>query len=261
MCWICPICSTSNENQTRICFVCGHERKLKKVSIEEIESSYEKGFEYYCNENYDSAFELFCFCAEHKYVPALIKIAECYMLGRGTITSERKVYESYLAAAKKGDSFSQYVVAKCYYSGYGTSKNLSRTVLWLKKSVEQNNVQAMKMMAKMLMDGEGITQDIVRSLSMLEKVTELQGMKDGAADSDVIVGYGRYYQLTGRNYKAASYFKKAAKSGNAEAQYALAICYLNGDGVFRSVMKARQWLEYSAANGYAKAVEKLSELR
>ena len=87
MCWICPICSTSNEDTTRICFVCGHERKRKRVPIEEIESSYEQGCAYYRNESYESAFELLNFAAEHRYVPALIKIAECYRLGRGTAIS------------------------------------------------------------------------------------------------------------------------------------------------------------------------------
>ena len=61
MCWICPICSTANEVSTRICFVCGHERKRKRVPIEEIESSYEQGCAYYRNESYESAFELLNF--------------------------------------------------------------------------------------------------------------------------------------------------------------------------------------------------------
>ena len=260
MCWICPICSTSNEDSTRICFVCGHERKRKRVPIEEIESSYEQGCAYYRNESYESAFELLNFAAEHRYVPALIKIAECYRLGRGTAISERKAYESYLSAAKKGDSFSQYEVAKCYYYGYGTSKNLARTVLWLEKAAEQNCLQAMKMLAVMLLDGEGVTQDIDRALDLFEEVSDLRYMDDEATDPDVLLGIGRCYKLAGRKIKAASYFKKAAKAGNAEAQYILAVCYLEGTGVFRSITKAKMWLERSVEKGHIKAYEKLSEL-
>ena len=63
-----------------------------------------------------------------------------------------------------------------------------------------------------------------------------------------------------RKIKAASYFKKAAKAGNAEAQYILAVCYLEGTGVFRSITKAKMWLERSVEKGYTKAYEKLSEL-
>ena len=259
MCWICPICSTSNENSVRVCFVCGHERKRKRVSIEEIESSYEQGCDYYLNESYDIAFELLNFAAEHRYVPALIKVAECYRLGRGTLASERKVYESYMSAAKKGDAISQYEIAKCYYYGYGTTKNFSRAISWLEKAVEQDYLPSIKMLANMCLNGEGVVRDSERALELFEKVEFLSDMND-ETDSDAFLGMGRCYQIEGRNFKAASYFKKAAKANNAEAQYVLGLCYLDGTGVFRNRKKAKFWLELAVRNGYSKAYEKLCEL-
>ena len=261
MFWICPICSSSNENISQVCFVCDYERKRKRIPIEETEAIYKKGCTYYQSKNYEKAFECLSFASEQKHVPALIKIAQCYRLGHGTDVSERKAYEALLQAAKKGDCFSQHEVAKCYHNGYGTAKKNSRAVIWLEKAVEQGYYPSMILLATILLDGEGVPMDGKRALELYKKAEELCLLKCSEVDPDIILGIGRCLQLEGKSIKAAIYFKKAAKAGNPEAQYNLALCYLSGNGVFKSEKKAEKWLALASEKGCSNAFWKLYELR
>lgn len=57
------------------------------------------------------------------------------------------------------------------------------------------------------------------------------------------------------DYAAAfGYYKQAAESGNAEAQYKLGECYSNGQGVERSGRTAAEWYQKAAAQSHVKAL-------
>jgi len=59
---------------------------------------------------------------------------------------------------------------------------------------------------------------------------------------------------------AATELQRLAASGNAEAQYLLAVLYLNGLIAARDATQARTWLEKSAAQGSAQAAFSLANL-
>ena len=54
--------------------------------------------------------------------------------------------------------------------------------------------------------------------------------------------------------RAEAAVRKAAKSGNAEAQFRLGVMYGNGDGVGLDYEQARQWFERAAAQGHENAL-------
>lgn len=57
-----------------------------------------------------------------------------------------------------------------------------------------------------------------------------------------------------KNYKTAAYwYAKAAKIGNLDAQYMLAVCYNNGTGLRQSFRMAFRWFAKAASKGYAAA--------
>ena len=60
--------------------------------------------------------------------------------------------------------------------------------------------------------------------------------------------------------KAAYWFRKAAKQGLKEAQYALGACYANGEGVRENLRQAAYWFRKAAAQGSKEAKEALKEL-
>ena len=54
---------------------------------------------------------------------------------------------------------------------------------------------------------------------------------------------------------------KAAEQGNANAQYNLGVMYANGDGVTKDAVKAVEWYQKAAAQGYADAIQRLKALK
>ena len=53
--------------------------------------------------------------------------------------------------------------------------------------------------------------------------------------------------------KAIYWFQKAAKSGNAKAQYNLGLLYEKGDGVSKNLRKAVKWYHRAAEQDHQKA--------
>ena len=48
-------------------------------------------------------------------------------------------------------------------------------------------------------------------------------------------------------------YKLAAKQGNADAQYNLALGYAHGNGVIQDMVLAHMWFNIAASNGYEDA--------
>lgn len=253
MSWICPLCSTSNTNEQRICFVCSHERGKIRASVKEQIASYQQGLDHYNKGNYEVAFEYLVFAAEQGYLPALLQLADCYLLGRGTEANPRKCYETLIRAAKKGNQEAQHMVAMCYCEGYGTSKHFPRAISWLEKAAAQNYLPSIKRLASMYFQGQGADPNVARALELYRRAAKLAG----GEDPEIELGLGNCYDALGRYFQASQYYKKAARAGNSEAQYALGRCYEQGRGVFRNAGKARHWYTLSANNGYAEASEAL----
>lgn len=59
---------------------------------------------------------------------------------------------------------------------------------------------------------------------------------------------------------AVQLYREAAANGNVLAQYRLACCYENGDGVQMNLNEARKWYASAAANGHSGSKNKLAQL-
>jgi uncharacterized protein len=70
--------------------------------------------------------------------------------------------------------------------------------------------------------------------------------EQGDVDAQFLVGL--QYQDKD-NKKAARWFSKAAKQGNAHAQQSLGVMYSNGSGVMHDPIMAYVWTNVAAANG------------
>lgn len=60
--------------------------------------------------------------------------------------------------------------------------------------------------------------------------------------------------------RAVQLYREAASNGNVLAQYRLAYCYENGDGVQMNLNEARKWYATAAANGHSGSEFKLDKL-
>jgi TPR repeat protein len=78
-----------------------------------------------------------------------------------------------------------------------------------------------------------------------------------AAPYSVQAGYEEGYRAANKGAYATAFkeFKAAAESGDARAQYSLAVMYNDGIGIKKNPVEARIWFEKAAAQGHPMATE------
>ena len=68
------------------------------------------------------------------------------------------------------------------------------------------------------------------------------------------------FQKSEKNEEVFEYYLKAARQGDAEAQFYLGLCYNYGDGVEKDLSEAVIWFRKAAVQGLAKAQDMLRKL-
>jgi tetratricopeptide (TPR) repeat protein len=101
--------------------------------------------------------------------------------------------------------------------------------------------------------GHGVEENIDTALEWFTKSAE-----KGHASAQLNAGIMHF--LKGRYKETVKWCKKAAAQGNADATFALGICYENGNGVKRNVPEAVKLYTTAAEKGHASAAENLRSL-
>ena len=73
------------------------------------------------------------------------------------------------------------------------------------------------------------------------------------AQFNLAVMYVNGLGVAADNVEAASWYRRAAEQGNTSAQYNLGLMYYNGDGVAQDNVMAHVWTSIAAANGHENA--------
>lgn len=173
MTWVCPICSTNNEDTQNSCIVCGESRTVKGLGFDiqsqmkDVSSSFDsllnaykpfnveeafKAAEELIQSNSSDGFAKMFECARRGYPPAENEVGECYYYGIGVAQDFSKAMFWFEKAAQQSFAVAQYNLASCYYYGNGTYKNLTTAVYWYKKAAEQGYDQAIKALEKIKSD-------------------------------------------------------------------------------------------------------------
>jgi hypothetical protein len=141
------------------------------------------------------------------------------------------------------------------------------------KAAKHNVLAAQIQLARIYASGVGGPRDDVKALEYYRRVAEPNEDIDRASYlapyvGEAFVAIGRYYRtglpaagLPENKDKAARLFLQAAGNFmNADAQYELAMLYLNGDGVDKNPRLAVLWLGYSAQKRHALAQAEAGDL-
>ena len=80
------------------------------------------------------------------------------------------------------------------------------------------------------------------------------------SDAQALYEVAHTYLSSGDHETAIPYWLKAAGLGHAKAQYDLAECYRNGQGVAKDLNTARTWYEKAANQTHAKAQYALGKM-
>ncbi|HSH96358.1 MAG TPA: tetratricopeptide repeat protein, partial [Roseimicrobium sp.] len=208
--------------------------------------------------------------------------------------------EQLTAAAKKGDTKSQYLLGLSYEHGYGVVAEPKEAIKWYTRAAKEavtkeGVVESQLALAFLYSVGEGISKPDDRQAY----TWNLKAAEAGSAQAQYKVGYAnekaggapkpdatealRWYrkaadqglvdamQSLGRMYyngigtsidyaEGARWYRKAADKGLAAAQYSLGNAYMVGQGVPRDLVEAYKWHYIAASAGHDDAAKRYSSM-
>lgn len=145
-------------------------------------------------------------------------------------------------AAEQGNDDAQLELGNHYYDGRGVPRSYIEAIEWYKKSAEQNNETAQFCMGRCYYEGKGVEKSYSEALVWYKKANE---NGDGIW-SKIYMGICYYYL---KQYdKALEIFKETIDDWGGESLYYIGLCYLDGNGVDKSLE--------TAFNNFLKSAEK-----
>jgi TPR repeat protein len=202
--------------------------------------------------NTKEAFDIFHKLIEVDY-PLAIKIFYNH-LDSPSAKEIAERFEHLEKEALAGDDDAQCELGGMYLIGEGAPKAELMAYEWLGLAAFKGHSKAQHDLAVMCRDGLGIGFDYKKSVFWFKKLAE----NGSDVDQDAL---GWLYLDLGESKKALKWCKKAAKHGNLDAMYHVALIYLLDEGIPRDAEKAAIELEKAASKGHLRSQVALTELR
>lgn len=200
------------------------------------------------NKDLNKAAELYTQAAEKGHARAMYNIGNMYMKGDGVTKDYSKAKYWYEKGAEKGDDASLQGMALLYHNGWGVSKDLNKAADWYIKAANKGNENAIRNMSSL---------DSEKAFNWY-KSNEKKGGKDIYYSLGRMLQYGLGTEVN--KVKAHTYFMKAAKLGNAAAQYMVGYNYDEGyGGVQINWKEAVKWYQKAANQNHSGAAYGLGE--
>lgn len=170
---------------------------------------------------------------------AMRNLANCYKKGIGVTQDANLAFKWFKLAAENGNLTANNDLGLCYLEGHGTEKNESEAIKHFTISADNgNNKYAQFNLGKCYLNGTGVKQDKAKAKELLEKAAQ-QGHEEAKK---------LLFEFGGMSEKVQELLNKA-NGGDSNAQYDLASCYWNGDGVAVNLKEAFYWYKKSAEQG------------
>lgn len=233
------------------------EQGKQEENREQAEDIFKKAEEYYDDEKYEQAFELYQQAADMGSMDAVARVGRCYLTGFGVDKDLEVAFKYCKEAAEKGSFYGQNTLGWMYENGEGVKKNVVKAAEWYRKAAEQGYAIAQNNLGTMYRNGYGVPQDATQAVEWYRKAAE-QGFADAQSNLGNMLQYGKG---VAQNYvEAVEWYKKAAAQDHARAQDQLGIMYDNGYGVDQDQEEGFKWIKKGAENGYANAQKNLGIL-
>ncbi|WP_436246965.1 tetratricopeptide repeat protein [Mesorhizobium amorphae] len=160
----------------------------------------------------------------------------------------KTAYNLALVRAQNGDPAAETLVAEILSRGLGVPLNAAEAAKWYALAAEQGVPESQFQYALMLLDGRYVKKDEKGAYALMQ----------AAAEAGNRLAQFNFAQLLVQQdpgdagmAKAASYYERAAATGLADAQYAMAQIYANGiGGKPRDDAQARTLLAQAARQNY-----------
>ena len=191
------------------------------------------------------------------------RIGKMYAAGLGTEQDYGKAAEWFARAVRQNHKYAQYSLAGLYYRGQGVEQDYRKARNLYQCSAEQENPYASYELAKMYRDGIGAEPDGQQAATYFEWAFQgFLALEKKSHDDKLQYRLGQmFYTGTGtkkEETKAVEFWQKAARLGNANAQYALASHWLKtGTG---DLQQALEWIQKAAEGENTAAMYSLGKL-
>lgn len=232
------------------------------------------------HQNPAEAFLLFnTLVAEKNHIKAMFELGNCYIEGFGTTEDDKTGIAFLKKAAENGSSKAMNLLGVCYLNGKGVKQNLDKAANYFKQATEAGNNLSKVNLAQCYIEGKGVPRNPEKGYQLLQETNEdpaakfrigvclykgagvpsnkKEGLKllSEAAfqkDSNALCYYGKLL-MKGKDVKqdqeaAKGMFELAAKQGQPEAMYELALIYEKSDNEIEK-MKADSFLQQSSDAG------------
>ena len=174
-------------------------------------------------------------------------------------------------AADQGDAGGQYNLGVCYRDGEGVTKDLAEAVKWFRKAADQGDAEAQAKLGYAYCHGSGVVKDEIEAYAYLNLVRmtdenvsrNLAILEKDMSPDQIAAGQKRTKELQKEiaaklatkyaEFEAFEGCKAKAEKGDRVAQFSLGVCYRDGAGVAKDLVKTVTWFRKAADQGYAKA--------
>ncbi|MDQ6988986.1 MAG: tetratricopeptide repeat protein [Mariprofundaceae bacterium] len=191
----------------------------------------------YQEKRYEDAFNWYQHAANQGLSEGQFRLSELYQRGWGVEKDEQQAVHWLALAAKQGLAKAEYDYAIRLEHGRGIRTANAKTLAqWFKKSALQQHPEAMLKLAKLYEAGLGVEKSDSKALMWALKA-EAKNAPNATTVHQLIIKNNLY----------------KAKEGDASAQYLLATWFEDGRGVSKDQNKALRWYQKAAETGHAKA--------
>lgn len=207
-------------------------------------------------QDYAQAASWFQEAVDKNYKYAQYSLAGLYYRGQGVGQDYETAFELYRRSADQGNPYADYELAKMFRDGIGTQKNTDKAGEHFKCAftgfssleAESHDDKLQYRLGQMLYTRTGTQQDVPAAMTYFEKAAKV-----GNVNAQYMLGKLWLETGTGNPEQAIEWLTKAADGGNAAAQYALAKLYRDGTHVQKDIQKAVELFTLSAEqkNEYA----------
>ena len=220
--------------------------------------------------------------AAQSCLDAVEELADCYRAGTGVEQDVGRASELYQEGANQNHASCQSSLGFCYFNGDGVDQDYDDALHWFRAAAEHEDVYGLRMLGLCHADGEGIEANAEEAIAYFKRAAD-QGDRisqfrlgeayrkgDGVPPdyAEAIRWYGlaaeqehetAQERLRGDDENEfsddddAEDFIDDANAGHPHAQFRLAECYWDGQGVEEDEELAYTWLRRAAEQQHAEA--------
>jgi TPR repeat protein len=165
-------------------------------------------------------------------------------LNRGDFATALRLWRP---LAEQGDARAQNAIGRRYDEGQGVPQDYVEAVRWYRMAAEQDDAYGENNLGVMYYQGHGVPQDYVQAMKWCRKALA-QGNDLARWNIDLL---GDNSGVLKADPELRQSYRDAADKGDPDAQYAIGLMYLEGQGEPQDYVQAHTWLNLAAsASGF-----------